>query len=72
MIFNHCTVLLSLSALPLTAHETIDPALIEGILGSGALTEGNTALGIRPALDNGVGNALSNLGRWTSTWAIRL
>jgi len=63
MPLNRRAVLLSLSALPLTACETLDPALIEGILGSGALTEGDAALGIRAALDNGVGNALSNLGR---------
>lgn len=63
MSLNRRAVLLSLSALPLTACETLDPALIEGILGSGVLTEGDAALGIRAALDNGVGNALSNLGR---------
>ncbi|WP_298913265.1 DUF4197 domain-containing protein [uncultured Algimonas sp.] len=57
------TVLLSLSALPLAACETLDPALIEGVLGAGTLSEGDAALGIRAALDNGVGNALSKLGR---------
>lgn len=63
MTFSRRTLLLSLSALPLTACETLDPAVINGILGSGALTQGDAALGIRAALDNGIGNALSNLGR---------
>lgn len=61
--FDRRFVLLGVSALSLTACETLDPALIESVLGSGALTEGDAALGIRAALDNGVGNALSNLGR---------
>lgn len=61
--FDRRLVLLGVSALSLTACETLDPALIESVLGSGALTEGDAALGIRAALDNGVGNALSNLGR---------
>ncbi|MGB6229294.1 MAG: DUF4197 domain-containing protein [Litorimonas sp.] len=63
MTFSRRTLCLSLAALPLTACETLDPAVIDGILGSGALTEGDAALGIRAALDNGIGNALSNLGR---------
>ena len=58
------TLLLSLSALPLVACETLDPALIESVLGAGGpLTEGEAAMGIRAALDNGIGNALSNLGQ---------
>jgi hypothetical protein len=61
--FDRRFVLLGVSALSLTACETLDPALIESVLGSGVLTEGDAALGIRAALDNGVGNALSNLGR---------
>lgn len=61
--FDRRFVLLGVSALSLTACETLDSALIESVLGSGALTEGDAALGIRAALDNGVGNALSNLGR---------
>ncbi|MGB3456501.1 MAG: DUF4197 domain-containing protein [Litorimonas sp.] len=57
------TLLISLAALPLAACETLDPALIESVLGGGPLTEGEAALGIREALDFGVGNALSGLGR---------
>lgn len=59
---NRRLLLLSLSALPLVACETLDPALIESVLGSGPLTSSEAAMGIRAALDNGVGNALTNLG----------
>lgn len=57
------TLMISLGALPLAACETLDPALIESVLGSGTLTQGEAAMGIREALNNGVGNALSNLGQ---------
>jgi hypothetical protein len=57
------TVLMSMPALALTACETLDPALIEGVLGGGPLTEADAARGIRAALDQGVGTALSGLGR---------
>ncbi|GLQ21217.1 DUF4197 domain-containing protein [Algimonas porphyrae] len=57
------TLIVALGALPLTACETLDPAILEQVLGSGALTQGEAAMGIRAALDNGVGNALTNLGR---------
>ena len=47
----------------LTACETLDPAIIEGVLGGyGGLTQADAALGIRAALDNGVGNAIANVG----------
>ena len=47
----------------LTACETLDPAIIEGVLGGfGGLTQADAALGIRAALDKGVGNAISNVG----------
>ena len=59
-------LLLGLAATPLVACETLDPAVIDGILsgqgGLGALTAGEVALGLKAALDNGVGNALANVG----------
>lgn len=61
--FERRTLLVSLSALPLVACETLDPALIESVLGSGVLSQSEAAMGIRAALDNGVGHALSNLGQ---------
>ena len=60
---NRRFVLLGLSGTVLTACETLDPAIIEGVLGGfGGLTQADAALGIRAALDKGVGNAISNLG----------
>ena len=59
------TLLLGLAALPLAACETIDPTILDGVLGqggTGALSAAEAANGIRAALDNGVGNALANLG----------
>lgn len=56
-------VLLGLASSPLTACETFDPSVLEGLGGlGGALTAGEVALGLKAALDNGVGNALSNVG----------
>ena len=60
---NRRLVLASLIALPLAACETMDPAILEGILGSGALTQADAARGIRAALDNGIGSAVSTVGR---------
>ena len=52
-----------LSAGGLTACETLDPAIIDGVLGGyGALSQADAATGIRAALDNGIGNAISNVG----------
>ena len=52
-----------LSASGLTACETLDPTVIDGILGGyGGLSQADAALGIRTALDNGVGNAIANVG----------
>ncbi|MDB2439745.1 DUF4197 domain-containing protein [Hellea sp.] len=53
-----------LSAAGLSACETLDPSIMDGILGGnyGGLTQADAALGIRAALDNGVGNALANVG----------
>lgn len=57
-------VLLGLATTPLAACETLDPAILEGVLGGtgGALTAAEVALGLKTALDNGVGNAISNVG----------
>ena len=48
----------------LAACETLDPAVLGGVLGNagGSLTAGEVALGLKAALDNGIGNALSQLG----------
>lgn len=56
-------VLLGLASTPLAACETLDPAVLGDVFGAGgALTAGEVALGLKAALDNGVGNALSNVG----------
>jgi hypothetical protein len=62
MTLDRRFVLLGLGGTALTACETFDPAIIDGILGSGILSQADAAMGIRAALDNGVGNALANLG----------
>lgn len=59
-------VLLGLASTPLAACETLDPAILDG-LGSigglgGALSASEVALGLKAALDNGVGSALTNVG----------
>lgn len=66
-IMDRRLVLLGLASTPLAACETLDPAVLDGILSGtgglgGALTAGEVALGLKAALDNGVGNALSNVG----------
>ncbi len=63
MSFNRRHILLSLPAFGLTACETIDPAILEGILGSGVLSQGEAALGIRAALNNGIGHAIGIVGQ---------
>ena len=57
-------VMLGLAATPLAACETLDPAILDGIIGgqNGGLTAADVTLGLKAALDNGVGNALSNVG----------
>lgn len=56
-------VILGLAATPLSACETFDPSILDGLGGvGGALTAGEVALGLKAALDNGVGNALTNVG----------
>ncbi len=57
-------VLTGLAASVLSACETLDPALVNGILGaSGALSQGEAAQGIRAALNNGIGQAIATTGR---------
>ena len=58
-----------MAALPvLSACETLDPAVIDGILGSGGLGTGglsqfDASQGIKAALDNGIAEAVSTVGR---------
>lgn len=56
------TLLLGLAATPLAACETLDPSVLGGIGGLGGLSQADAAMGIRAALDNGVGNAIGTLG----------
>ena len=65
----------SLAALP--ACETLDPAVIEGILGgtTGAgfgLSQADAAFGIKTALNNGIGNAVGTIGILDGFWANNL
>jgi len=56
-------LILGLAATSLAACETFDQTVLDGLGGmGGALTAGEVALGLKAALDNGVGNALSNVG----------
>lgn len=57
--------ILGAAAFPLVACETFDPSVLDGVLGqdgADGLSAFEAANGIRAALDNGVGNALANLG----------
>ncbi len=57
-------VLIGLASGALTACETLDPAVLNGIIGTGgALTQSDAAAGIRAALNNGIGQAISTTGR---------
>lgn len=60
-----------LLALPSTAMvsacETIDPAIL-GQIGLGPLTEGEAAMGIRAALNNGVDHAIGKIGIFDGFW----
>jgi hypothetical protein len=57
------TALTGLLALPVSACETLDPAILGGILGSGILSQADAAQGIRAALSNGILSALGIVGR---------
>jgi hypothetical protein len=53
-------------ATALPACETLDPAVIDGILGAGGaggLTQFEASQGIKAALDNGIGQAVATVGR---------
>lgn len=60
-------VLAAALGLPLAACETLDPAVMEGIIraggGVGGLSQAEAAQGIRAALANGVVSAISQVGR---------
>lgn len=60
---NRRLTLAGLLGLPLSACETLDPSILDGILGSGALTQADAALGIKEALGNGILSALGIVGR---------
>jgi hypothetical protein len=62
-LLNRRLAMAGLLSLPLSACETLDPNVLEGILGSGALTQADAALGIKEALGNGILSALSIVGR---------
>jgi len=68
MAVNRRLVVLGLPAAGLTACETLDPAIMEGILGMGPLTQAEAASGIRAALNNGVGHALGLIGVLDGFW----
>lgn len=63
MSLNRRHILLAVPALGLTACETLDPSILNGVINSGALSQGEAAAGIRAALNNGVGSAISTVGR---------
>ena len=53
-------------AAALPACETLDPAVIDGILGGGSLgglSQFEASQGIKAALDNGIGQAIATVGR---------
>jgi hypothetical protein len=63
MSINRRHILLALPVLGLTACETLDPSILNGVLNSGALSQGDAAAGIKAALNNGIGAAISTVGR---------
>ena len=48
--------------------ETFDPSVLGGLGGFGPLTEGEAALGIRAALNNGVDHAIGKIGILDGFW----
>ncbi|RKQ68912.1 uncharacterized protein DUF4197 [Litorimonas taeanensis] len=63
MPLNRRHILIALPSLSLAACETLDPAILEGVLGSGMLSQAEAASGIRAALNNGIGHAISTVGQ---------
>ena len=55
------------AAAGISACETLDPAIMEGILG-GPLTEGEAAQGIKAALNNGISHAVNKVGVLDGFW----
>ncbi len=52
----------------LSACETLDPSILDGVLGTGLLSQAEAASGIRAALNNGIGHAVSTVGRNGGFW----
>jgi hypothetical protein len=63
MTLSRRTILLSIPAFGLSACETLDPSVLEGIINSGALSQAEAASGIRAALNNGIGHAVATVGQ---------
>lgn len=63
MSINRRHILLAFPALGLAACETFDPSILNGVINSGALSQGDAAAGIKAALNNGIGSAISTVGR---------
>lgn len=62
-------ILLALpSTAALSACETLDPAVLGGLGGLGVLTQGDAALGIKAALNNGVSHAIGKIGILDGFW----
>lgn len=61
---------ISASACVLSACETLDPAILEGVLGGGTglLGEADAAAGIRAALNNGISHAVGIVGNTNGFW----
>ena len=63
LILDRRLFLLAAGAAGLSACETLDAETLGTILGSGILSEADAARGIRAALGNGVGHAISTVGK---------
>lgn len=63
MSLNRRHILLAMPALGLSACETLDPSILEGILNSGVLSQADAASGIRAALNNGISHAIGIVGQ---------
>lgn len=65
---NRRTVIFGLPAVGVSACASIDPAIIDGILSSGPLTQAEAAGGIKAALNNGIGHAVDVVGVLDGFW----
>lgn len=69
MEINRRFVILGLSSSSLlSACETLDPAILETLGGLGALSQGEAAMGIKAALNNGIGHAVGTVGILDGFW----